>query len=882
MSAIGIDFGSQKSVVGVVRRGGIDIVANEVSSRSTPSVVGFGPKERFLGEAALTQYITNFKNTITQMKLFLGRKFNEPGVQQELAQSFPSVKTKSMTNGDIGFEVYYNNENITFTPTQLTAMLIHKLVTTSERETGTKVSEVVLGAPVYYTDAQRRALIDAAEIAGVKCLKILNEPVASALGYGFYRLDLPDKDKDPPLILLFIDVGHSVSQVSVIAFNKDSLKVLGSAFDKTLGGASYDKILVDRFAAEIKERYKLDVLGNPRAKIRLESQSERVKKVLSSGVPEAVLNIEALMNDVDVSCRITTQDYENAIRPLLERQVTLVQSALEEAGVTVDHVAYVEITGAGRRISAIHKILSESLKKEVKQTLNDTECVAKGCALQAAMLSPTHRVRQFSVTDASLYPIKLSWNTLGEDSMQIDSDKSPNSAEVFPKFSPFPSAKAKLMTFHKTNPFEVLVSYADTPHIHESSRAIGKYTFPSIPTPTEGSESPRVKIKFKINHNGIFVLDSAEFSETIEVEVPPSPPATPTPTPASGSAPPPSTPPSSTDTTSSNSESNSGSTPQSQAANSPTDTPAPDVTMTPSENKEEKPPSTPDSTSTTESKQPDSGPKKKKKVKHQSVSFKYAISTLEKAEIQSFHEKELHMQAQDKLAVETADAKNAVESYVLDMRARLAGDLFEYSTEGEREAFSRLLNETEEWLYDEGDETTKSVYQEKLKLLKSQGDPIVNRKQEDLNRTKSYQELKTVGQQYTNSMSESKYDHIEPEEKVKLSNEVQTVLKTVGDLISQQEALPKTATPVIRAWDIDTKKNELDKFCKAILNKPKPAPPPPTPAPAPTTPPQAPPSGSTSEEQTNQPQTPTDKDIPMHDVDSGKTENQETKPPEKP
>ncbi|KMU86176.1 heat shock protein Hsp88 [Coccidioides immitis H538.4] len=204
MSVVGIDIGSMSTKIGVARNKGIDIITNEVSNRSTPSLVAFGPKNRFLGEAAKTQEISNLKNTVASLKLLTGRSFKDPDVQLE--QEYNSAKLIDV-NGEAGVEVSYLGKKEQFTATQLVAMYLGKIKITASAELRQPVSDVVLSVPPWFTDSQRRGMLDAAQIAGLNCLRLINDTTAIALGYGITKLDLPAPEEKPRRVD-FVDIDH--------------------------------------------------------------------------------------------------------------------------------------------------------------------------------------------------------------------------------------------------------------------------------------------------------------------------------------------------------------------------------------------------------------------------------------------------------------------------------------------------------------------------------------------------------------------------------------------------------------------------------------------------------------------------------------------------
>ncbi|KAL6607734.1 hypothetical protein ACP70R_040797 [Stipagrostis hirtigluma subsp. patula] len=811
MSVVGFDLGNESCIVAVARQRGIDVVLNEESKRETPAIVCFGDKQRFIGTAGAASSTMNPKNSISQIKRLLGRKFSDPELQADIA-SFPF----RVTEGPDGFplvHVRFLGEERAFTPTQLLAMVLSNLKGIAEGNLKTAVVDCCIGIPVYFTDLQRRAVLDAATIAGLRPLRLFHETTATALAYGIYKTDLPENDQ---LNVAFVDVGHASLQVSIVGYKKGQLKMLSHAYDRSLGGRDFDEALFKHFAAKFKEEYKIDVYQNARACLRLRVACEKLKKVLSAN-PEAPLNIECLMDEKDVRGFIKREEFEQISAPVLERVKGPLEKALVEAGLTTESVHFVEVIGSGSRVPAIIKIITEFFGKEPRRTMNASECVARGCALQCAMLSPTFKVREFQVNDGFPFSIALSWKSDSQNN-------APQQTVVFPKGNAIPSVKA--LTFYRSSTFEVDVLYVDTGDL-QIQQKISTYTIG--PFQSSKGEKAKLKVKVRLNIHGIVTVDSATMLEEEGVEVPVS---------SSNEVPKDAT---KMDTDDAPNEPASGTDVNMQEPKSTTDTAegaaAPENGAQDSEEK-----SVP---MDTDSKAEQS----KKKVKKTNVPVHELVyGALEPAELQKAVEKEYEMALQDRVMEETKEKKNAVEAYVYDMRNKLYDKYNDFVMPEEKEGLIAKLQEVEDWLYEDGEDETKGVYIAKLEELKKIGDPIEARYREWTERGSAVDQLVYCINSFREAAlsNDQKFDHIDISEKQKVINECSEAENWLREKKQQQDALPKHANPVLLVSDIRKKAEALDRFCKPIMTKPKPAPKPQTP------PPQSPaPEPQPAEEQQN-------------------------------
>ncbi|KAG4303991.1 hypothetical protein PORY_002644 [Pneumocystis oryctolagi] len=662
MSVVGIDFGSSKTVIAVAQRGNVDIVVNEVSNRSTPSMVSFGQKCRHLGESAKTQEIGNLKNTISCIKRLIGREYVDPEIFSiEKDYIFASLVD---INGKVGVNVNFLGKEEQFTFVQLTAMYFTKIKQTFKKEYTAAVPDVVISVPVWFTDLQRRSIIDAAQISGLNPLGIINDTTAAALSYGITKTDLPE---NKPRNVCLIDIGYSNYTVSIISFKKGQLAVKGFSYDNNFGGRNFDKVLMEYFALEFLNKYRVDITTNPKAKYRVMLAAEKMKKILSANA-SAPMSVESLMDDIDVSCILSREDMEKIAADLLDRVTIPLKEALKNANMTVADIDSIEMIGGSTRIPSLKERISAFFGKPLSFTLNQDEATARGCAFACAILSPVFRVREFSVYDIVSYPIQFSWEHHGE----IPGEET--NIIVFSKDSVVPSTK--ILTFYRKEPFTIDVSYADLPgfprHINPY---IGRYHIKDV-TPSANNDFSIVKIKVRINISGLLVLEHAYIVEEHEVEevVPKDETAT------------------------------------KDIKNSETSNDA----------------ASPDSMDL-EPEKPETR-KVKKLLKKKELSVVSENFSLDAVTLKTLKEKEEAMILEDNIVANTENQKNALEEYIYDLRSKLSDVYADYASSNEKSKLEKMLDDAEKWLYDEGEDTTKAAYMSKMEDLVKTAAPIVQRK----------------------------------------------------------------------------------------------------------------------------------------------------------
>lgn len=650
MSVVGVDLGTLNTVIAVARNRGVDVITNEVSNRATPSLVGFGPKSRYLGEPAKTQEISNLKNTVGSLKRLAGRALNDPDVQIE--QDFVSAPLIDI-GGQVGAEVTYLGKKEKYTATQLVSMFLSKVKATASAELRLPVSDLVMSVPAWFTDVQRRALMDAAEISGLKLLRLMNDTTAAALGYGITKLDLPTGDEKPRRVA-FIDIGHSNYTCSIVEFRKGELTVKSTAYDRHFGGRDFDKAIVDHLAAEFKEKYKIDIKSNGKAMVRVGAAAEKLKKILSAN-QQAPVNIESLMNDIDVATMMTRENLEALVEPLLKRVDVPLETALAEAKLTVEDIDIIELVGGCTRVPVLKERIQKFFGKTLSFTLNQDEAIARGCAFSCAILSPVFRVRDFAIHDIVNYPIEFTW----EKSPDIPDEDT--SLTVFNNGNVMPSTK--ILTFYRKEPFNLEAKYAKPEQLPGKTNPwIGRFSVKGVKADSK-DDFMICKLKARLNLHGILNVESAYYVEDMEVEEP-----------------------------------------------------IPEDKDT--EKKDGDAMDTDDKPKTR---------KVKKQVRKGDLPIVSGTSSLDDASKSNAAELEASMIMEDKLVADTEEKKNELETYIYDMRNKIDNQYANFASEDEKTRLKEKLEASEDWLYDEGEDTTKAVYVAKIDEIRALAGPIAQR-----------------------------------------------------------------------------------------------------------------------------------------------------------
>ncbi|MBU1131629.1 molecular chaperone DnaK [Patescibacteria group bacterium] len=490
---LGIDLGTTNSCMAILEGGQPKVLENKEGNRTTPSVVAISKTgERLVGQLAKRQAVTNPKDTIYSVKRMIGRRFDDDEIQRD-RETLPYEVIQS----GIGVKIKLGEKE--YTPQEISAMILQKMKADAEEKLGEKIDEAIITVPAYFDDAQRQATKDAGEIAGLKVRRIINEPTAAALAYGF------DKKKGQQIVIY--DLGGGTFDVSVLDISEDTVEVKSTNGDTHLGGDDFDKRIIDWIIAEFKSETGVDLSKDQMALQRVKESAEKAKVELSTSqeteINQPFIAQDSNQNPVHLVKKVTRAKLEELVTDLVEKTLEPCKKALADAGLAVNQIEEVILVGGMTRMPLVQKKVEEFFGKKPNITVNPDEVVALGAAVQAGVLQGD--VKDVLLLDVT--PLSVGIETLGAVMTKL-----------IERNTTIPTSKTQVFSTagDNQNSVEIHVLQGER-EMAADSKTLGRFMLDGIPPAPRGV--PQIEVSFDIDANGILNVKAKDRATSREQKI---------------------------------------------------------------------------------------------------------------------------------------------------------------------------------------------------------------------------------------------------------------------------------------------------------------------------------------------------------------------------
>ncbi|MBL7058640.1 molecular chaperone DnaK [Patescibacteria group bacterium] len=480
---LGIDLGTTNSAIAIMEGGQPKILENAEGNRTTPSIAAISKNnERLVGLTAKRQGVTNPENTVFEIKRLIGRKFSDEAIQKDVK----TMPYKIVQSGE-GAKIKMGDKE--YSPQEVSGMILSKLKADAEAKIGEKITEAVITVPAYFDDAQRQATKDAGKIAGLEVKRIINEPTAAALAYGF------DKKKGQQIAVY--DLGGGTFDVSILDVSEDTVEVKSTNGDTHLGGADFDKRIIDWIIEEFKKDTSIDLSKDTLALQRIKEAAEKAKIELSSAA-ETEINQPFITTDAEgpkhLVMKITRSKLEELVGDLVEKTIEPCKNALSDAGFKVEDIEEIILVGGMTRMPLVQQKVKDFFKKEPNLSVNPDEVVAMGAAVQAGVLQGD--VKDVLLLDVT--PLTLGLETMGSVSTPL-----------IERNTTIPTSKSQIFSTAADNQPSVEIHVLQGERSMASdNKTLGRFMLDGIPPAPRGI--PQIEVKFDMDANGILNVSAKD------------------------------------------------------------------------------------------------------------------------------------------------------------------------------------------------------------------------------------------------------------------------------------------------------------------------------------------------------------------------------------